>query len=106
MFLGKTEVKNLRGGIGSVFIERFSILPVNCKMYAKITIPQGSSIGVHTHIDDEEIVYVLEGEGKVKIDDCFYSLKKGDVNITKKGNNHSIINEENEPLIILAIINE
>jgi len=100
------EVKNLRNGNGIVFIEKYSTLPVNCKMYARITLTPASSIGVHTHIDDEEIIYVVKGKGQVLIDDNFYPLEVGSVNIAKKGQKHSVINNSKKPLVILAIINE
>lgn len=106
MFQEKVEVKNMRGGEGSVFIERYSKLPVNCKMYARLTVLPNSSIGVHTHVDDEEIVYVLSGNGQVLIDGKLFPLETGSVNITKKGENHSIINNSKEPLMLLAVINE
>jgi quercetin dioxygenase-like cupin family protein len=106
MFLEKVEVKNMRGGEGSVFIEKSKALPIHCKMYNRITINPNSSIGVHTHVDDEEIVYILSGKGQVLVDGIYYNIEEGSVNITKKGENHSIINNTLNPLVILAVINE
>ncbi|MGD9605647.1 MAG: cupin domain-containing protein [Bacilli bacterium] len=100
------EVKNLRGGLGSVFIEKNDLLPIHCKLYAKITIPSGCSIGPHAHLDDEEMIYCLSGVGKVLIDEQFFPFEAGMTNYTPKGHKHSLINDNNQPLVILAAIFE
>jgi quercetin dioxygenase-like cupin family protein len=106
MFKEKEEVKNLRGGLGSCFVEKAKELMVNCKMYARITILPGSSIGMHVHDVDEEMVYVLSGSGKAYIGDEFIQIKQGEAHYAKQGKNHSIINDTKDNLVILAIINE
>lgn len=106
MFGEKVEIKQMRGGEGSVFIERSTILPLNCKMYARITILPNSSIGMHVHEDDEEVVYILDGSGLAFIDDEFRPVIKDEAHIVKKGRRHSIVNNSNNDLIILAIINK
>ena len=106
MFKAKEEVKNLRGGNGSCYIEKASELMMNCKMYARITILPGSSIGMHVHENDEEMVYVISGSGKAVIDDEFVEINQGEAHFAKQGKKHSIINHAENNLVILAIINE
>lgn len=106
MFLEKVEVKNMRGGIGSVIIEKANDVMKNCKMYARITILPNSSIGMHVHENDEEMVYVISGKGKAYINGEYKNISQGEHHYAKQGNQHSIINEGNENLVILAVINE
>lgn len=106
MFLHQTEVKNMRGGVGSVLIEKQDRLPVHVKMYNRITVLPHSSIGVHTHTDDEEIIYILKGKAQVLIDGVMYPLEEGNAYLTKKGENHSVVNNSEELLVMLAVITE
>lgn len=97
----KNQVNNMRGGEGFVYMQKYTS---DGKLIARITIPPKSSIGYHTHVDDDEVVYVLNGNGTCLMGDEKKLLGAGDVNYTKKGNSHSIINTSNEDLVILAII--
>lgn len=106
MFKEKVEVANMRGGAGSVLIEKANELMVNCKMYARITILPNSSIGMHVHEEDEEMVYVISGEGLAYINDEYKVIKTGEHHYAKCGNKHSIINNSEGNLVLLAIINK
>ena len=104
----KECVNNLRGGEGCVYLQKLStVSPVleNMQAYNLITIPSGASIGVHTHTLDEEIIYVLSGEGTLKIDDVNHQFKEGMVSVCKSGRNHSVINTSKNDLVVLAVIN-
>lgn len=101
----KVEVKNLRGGEGSVYLQKCLPL-VHMKMYAKITIPQGSSIGIHTHEEDEEVIYVLKNKGILTIDGKESEITEGMISLCKKGRNHSIKNIYKEDLELLAVVTE
>lgn len=104
--LDKQRVTKMRGGEGEVIIEKMMPLLAHMKMYARITIPQGSSIGSHTHVGDEEVIYVLKGKGFLTTADKEETISQGMVNITKENENHQIRNPFVEDLILLAIINE
>lgn len=106
MFQEKMEIKNMRNGVGSVLIEKFYPQPINCKMYARITILPNSSIGEHIHLDDEEIVYVLKGTGIAHVGDETLAITTGSVHLVNQGMKHQIINNSHENLVILAVINE
>ncbi len=64
----------------------------------------GASIGLHTHTDSSEIIYVLSGSGKNICDGIEERLNPGDTHYCKKGSNHTFINDGNEDLIFLAIV--
>ena len=101
----KTRVDHLRGGENFVYIQKLPVLLDNMKAYNMITIPSGSSIGVHTHEEDEEIIYCLKGVGTLLIDGINNPFTEGMVSVCKKGRNHSVINTSNSDLVVLAVIN-
>lgn len=102
----KVKVDNLRGGKGSVYMQKLSPLLEHMKGYNIITIPSRSSIGIHTHEEDEEVIFVLEGTGTLVIDGVNHPFTQGLVSVCKRGRNHSVINTSSEDLVLLAVINE
>ena len=67
-------------------------------------LPPGSSIGYHTHETSSEIVYILSGTGKVKVEDGEEPLKPGDCHYCPKGHAHSLINDSDGPLEFFAVV--
>lgn len=102
----KQEILNMRGGEGKVFIEKLVPTLAHMKMYARITIPSGSSIGFHFHESDEEMMYVLSGSGVITAGSEKITINEGTINITKQNESHAIKNVFLEDLILLAVINE
>ena len=74
------------------------------KMFARITLPCGSSIGEHPHQPEAEIYYVLKGEITVTDNDTRTVLHPGDAIFTGNGDRHSAVNESSEPAEMLAVI--
>lgn len=101
----KERVENMRGGLGAVYLQKLNPKPEHAKMYALITIPSGSSIGVHTHIEDEEVITCIKGNGKLIIDGKEYSFDPFDVSLCKTGRNHSVVNDSKDDLVLLAVVN-
>ena len=100
-----TVMENMRGGKGVVYIRKSPITLEKMKMYAEITIPTGSSIGYHSHTEDEEVITVIKGNGILTIKDKKYNLSVGDISLTKKDCFHSIENVNEEELVLIAVIN-
>ncbi|MBQ4060877.1 MAG: cupin domain-containing protein, partial [Bacilli bacterium] len=69
-------------------------------------IPKGSSIGIHTHEIDEEVIYVLKNKGVIIVDGIESQLTEGMISLCKRGRNHSIKNIYDEDLVLLAVVNE
>ena len=67
-------------------------------------LPPGSSIGWHTHETSSEIVYILSGTGKVKVEGGEEPLKAGDCHYCPKGQAHSLINNSGGPLEFFAVV--
>ena len=74
------------------------------KMFAKITLPPGSSIGDHPHQPEAEIYYILEGEVTVTDNDERVVLHPGDAMYTGNGNRHSATNETDKEAVMMAVI--
>lgn len=102
------EVKEqMRGGKGSVEITHFiqnGEIDGRCRLCAKLTINPGSSIGFHNHEGEDEIFYILKGEATVCDHDRQDTLKEGDVLVTGGGKGHSVENNGQVTLEILAVI--
>lgn len=67
-------------------------------------LPSGSSIGYHTHETSSEIIYILSGTGKVKVDSGEERLRPGDCHYCPKGHAHSLINDSDGDLEFFAVV--
>jgi mannose-6-phosphate isomerase-like protein (cupin superfamily) len=104
----KTEVKHqLRGGKGCVdftHVLESGDLHAKSRLFAELSIAPGSSIGVHEHLNEEEVYYILRGSGVLLQDGAEIPLAAGDVAVTQSGGTHSIENRGAETLVMLAAI--
>ena len=66
----------------------------------------GASIGLHTHETGSEIIYILEGTGKVLYDGVYETVSSGSCHCCPKGHAHSLINDSEEDLLFFAVIPE
>lgn len=66
----------------------------------------GAMIGEHTHTDDEEFYYIIEGKGKVIDDGIIKEVCAGDLVYTGSGHSHSLENIGDTKLRFLAFIVE
>ncbi len=103
----RTDELNLRDGKGLVkreFIIEGENLRNKAKLFCKITIPQGNSIGMHEHSDDFEVYYILKGSANVLDGDKIVNVNEGDVVYTADKNKHYIENIGNEDLEFIAVV--
>jgi len=104
----ETQVnENMRGGEGSVRIE--SLLSNNelndkGRLFAKITLPPGCSIGHHVHEGEMESYHIISGEGEYNDNGETMKLFAGDTTHTPSGEGHGIKNSGSEPLMLIALI--
>ena len=98
--------QNMRGGNGVVVLEHLlpDALPANVRLYARITLKPGSSIGKHSHEGETEIFTFLNGAGKVDDDGLPVNVRPGFVMSTGNGRSHSVENTGDEDLVFLACI--
>lgn len=99
--------ENMRGGRGTVAIKhlfRQDELTGKARLVAEITIPAGGSIGFHQHDQEEEIYYIISGQGKVLDQDVTKEVGPGDAILTGGGKGHSVENNGVGPLVMMAVI--
>lgn len=101
------RVDNLRNGKETAIIHHIiegDKLKGKCKMFSKIVLPKGASIGLHEHKEDFEVYYILEGKGLVDEGDKTIIVNKGDSVYTADGKKHSIENIGQEDLEMIAVV--
>lgn len=100
------ERVNMRGGNGTVEIYNLEkeLLPGRCRLFGKIVLKPGCSIGVHEHVGEAEMFYFVSGEGVVTDDGEKIAIKAGDSMTTPSGHSHGVENTGSEDLVIVAAI--
>ena len=103
-----TEVRErMREGRGTVellHVFRQEELRGKTRLFARLRIPRGSAIGFHRHDGEEEIFYILSGEGVVNDNGETKRVAAGDAVLTGGGAGHAIENQSDEPLELMAVI--
>ena len=99
---------SVRDGIGKAEIHK--ILNSAEELYGKgrlfnhMILPPGCSVGEHTHEGDNEIYYILKGSGSYNDNGNRTRLFPGDTAVCNNGECHSLINDGEEPLELIALI--
>jgi mannose-6-phosphate isomerase-like protein (cupin superfamily) len=99
--------EQMRGGKGTVeltHIFKQGEIKGKARLCAKITINPGCSIGLHQHVEEEEIFYFIKGVGQVDDNGVKSGIRAGDALLTGGGASHSVENTGSEPLEMVAII--
>jgi mannose-6-phosphate isomerase-like protein (cupin superfamily) len=99
--------ERMRGGAGSVEIRhvfRREELGGGARLFARLSLPPGTSIGHHVHEAEEEIFYILAGRGVVTEDGVATAVGPGDAVLTGGGGGHALENRGTEPLELMAVI--
>ena len=102
------DQKDFLGGQGTVhfdhILEAQEMHGMN-RVYAKVTLQKGCSIGYHVHNGDGEDYYVLKGTATVDDNhERTLTLKEGEHFFTPSGKGHSLANLEDEELQVMALI--
>ena len=96
----ESNLKNGRGVVKREFIVEGENLRNKAKLFSKITIPKGNSIGMHDHVDDFEIYYILSGKGKVLDNGQEVEVSEGDAIYTADGADFNRIQDFIENVVI------
>ena len=99
--------ENMRGGDGSVQITE--ILDAGeykgkSRLIGVITLEPGCSIGAHTHENEEEVFYIMEGTATYLDGEETVILNEGDSCVCLGGEKHSIANRSDKTLKVFAVI--
>ena len=100
-------VQNAQGGDNEVVFYDW-LLPEEAKghgrVFSKLVIPPGASIGYHEHSGEFEAYYVISGEATVNDNGSEVVLHPGDMNYCKDGEGHGTKNNGIEDLVLMALI--
>lgn len=100
----KSEMRGGKGKVELCHIFKQEELKGKTKLYAKITIEPGCSIGLHEHVEEEEMFFILKGTATVNDNGDISTLNPGDAMLTGGGSSHSIENKGTETLELMALI--
>lgn len=97
----ETVMPNFLGGEGALRAKMFS--DERNRILHGVLEP-GCSIGYHTHETSSEIIYILSGTGKVKVEDGEEPVKAGECHYCPKGRSHSLVNNSGSDLEFFAVV--
>ncbi len=100
--------EHMRGGDGTVVI-------TNCitdgkelngkgRLFSRITLNPGCSIGFHVHEGESELFYIMKGTAEYNDQGKIVEVSAGDVTICPDGAGHGIANRTDEVVEVMAVI--
>lgn len=110
-------VEKCQGGNGYIYVRQMlgydANIPIpgfpddsNAFHFVHITtLPKGSSVGEHYHIDNEEFYLVIKGKGEMVVDGDKYIMEPGFIGLIKNGKAHSMknIGEEDLQMVVVEV---
>lgn len=95
------EAAGFKGGEGSLL--RRPSGDERCTIMRGRLLP-GSSIGMHTHTDSCEIIYILSGTASITMNGEPETVAAGQVHYCPKGGTHTMKNHGDSELCFLAVV--
>ncbi len=74
------------------------------RLFARITLRPGCSIGYHVHDKDAELFYIMKGTAEYQDGDTLRTVTAGDVTLCPTGTGHGIANRTDEVVELIAVI--
>ncbi len=100
----RERMRDGKGAVEILHVFRREEMRARVRLFARMRLPRGSSIGYHLHDGEEEVFYILSGTGQVTEGSDTSTVGPGDAVLTGGGEGHSIENVGEEPLELLATI--
>ena len=100
--IAKNEPGTHNGGGETIGYNFFSKAKNLKTVFRKRILKPGSSIGYHLQKEDE-IYYVISGNGMMEMNGKAFPVKPGDAILTRPGSSHSIKPNDNNDLTILIV---
>ena len=102
-----TVNENMRGGVGEVRLEALlsaEELYDKGRLFSRVVVKPGCSIGYHTHENEMETYVVVSGGGEYDDDGIIKMIGAGDVTLTASGQGHGVKNVSDTDLVMFALI--
>ena len=100
--------EHMRDGDGTVELTSFIAGPEELngkgRLFSKITLKPGCSIGFHIHDKDAELFYILKGNAEYNDNGTIVPVSAGDVTICPTGTGHGIANRTDETVELVAVL--
>ena len=100
--------EHMRDGEGTVQLTNLISGPEELngkgRLFSRITLQPGCSIGYHVHDKDVELFYILTGTAQYSDNGETVTVTAGDVTICETGHGHSIANNSQELVELIAVI--
>lgn len=100
--------ESMRGGSGTIMFHELipqGLLNEKGRLFSRIIIEPGCSIGFHGHEGECEIYYMLEGELIYnENNEKEYVIMKGDCTFNPAGTGHGVKNNSNIQAVVIAVI--
>jgi len=99
----KEKIEKFNNGEG--YITRYMYQDERVKIM-KITIKKGSSIGLHQHVSNLEVAYVLSGIATSIVDGVKEKVEKGSAIYCPNKASHIIENNSDKNLVLFCVVAE
>ena len=97
-----SHLENFKGG--EKHLEARMYFDGTNRILTRAKLIPGASIGVHTHEDSCEVIFILEGRGSILEEGVKKAVQAGDCLYCPKGGTHSLINDSDADLIFCAVV--
>ncbi|HIW79893.1 MAG TPA: cupin domain-containing protein [Candidatus Bilophila faecipullorum] len=74
------------------------------RVFNHCVLKPGCSVGLHRHVNDFEVYYILKGKGVYNDNGTLVPVVAGDVTICKNGEEHMLENNSDDDLEFIALI--
>jgi quercetin dioxygenase-like cupin family protein len=100
--------EHMRDGDGTVKLTSFIAGPEELndkgRLFSRITLEPGCSIGFHIHDKDAELFYIIKGTAEYNDNGVTRMVKAGDSTWTPDGSSHGLVNTGDTDLTFMALI--
>lgn len=97
-----SRLENFKGG--EKHLEARMFYDGTNRILTRARLIPGASIGMHTHEDSCEVIFILEGKGSILEEGAKKAVQAGDCLYCPIGGSHSLVNDSDSDLIFCAAV--
>ncbi len=97
-----SRLENFKGG--EKHLEARMYFDGTNRILTRAVLIPGASIGMHTHDDSCEVIFILEGRGSIIEEGEKKAVQAGDCLYCPKGGTHSLVNDSDADLVFCAVV--